>query len=145
MTPDVNVLVAASRSDHVHHAPALQWLNAALADAARGTAPLRLQPLVIASFLRLVTNPKVFKNPTRIEVALKFMDALLGSPGVEQPALGGEWGELRKLCLDHGLAANAIPDAWLAATVLQQGEHLASFDADFRKLLPRSRLTMLRP
>jgi uncharacterized protein len=36
MTPDVNVLVAASRSDHPHHGPALTWL-----DAARPSGELR--------------------------------------------------------------------------------------------------------
>ena len=30
MTPDVNVLVAASRTDHPHHAAARQWLEEAL-------------------------------------------------------------------------------------------------------------------
>lgn len=58
MTPDVNVLVAASRSDHPHHATAHAWLEQALVDASRGSA-LKLQPMVIASFLRLVTHPKI--------------------------------------------------------------------------------------
>ena len=31
MTPDVNILVAASRQDHPHHAPALAWLEQAIA------------------------------------------------------------------------------------------------------------------
>ncbi len=31
MTPDVNVLVAASRQDHPHHGPALRWLETARA------------------------------------------------------------------------------------------------------------------
>ena len=52
MTPDVNVLVAASRSDHPHHAFARAWLEQALIDANQGAA-LKLQPMVIASFLRL--------------------------------------------------------------------------------------------
>jgi hypothetical protein len=42
---------------------------------------------------------------------------------------------LRKLCAEMELAANDVPDAWLAATVINQGEHLVSFDADFRRLL----------
>lgn len=29
MTPDINVLVAAFRRDHQHHAVALQWLDGA--------------------------------------------------------------------------------------------------------------------
>jgi len=142
VTPDVNVLVAASRSDHPHHATARTWLEEAIAISGQGT-PLKLQPMVIASFLRLVTHPKVFIHPTPMPEALRFVDALLSAPGVEQPALGAEWPELRKLCAGKALAANAVPDAWLAAAVIYQGEHLVSFDADFRRLLSRAQFTRL--
>ena len=43
-----------------------------------------------------------------------------------------------------GLAANDVPDAWLAAAVIQQGEHLVSFDADFIHLLTPSQFTRLK-
>lgn len=142
MTPDVNILVAASRSDHPHHAAARAWLEQAVRDAGQGT-PLKLQPMVIASFLRLVTHPRVFVQPTPMAEALRFIDALLAAPGVEQPVLGGEWAALRKLCADKALAANDVPDAWLAAAVIHQGEHLASFDSDFKRHLSRAQFTRL--
>lgn len=142
MTPDVNVLVAASRSDHPHHASARTWLNQAIAATSQGLA-VRLQPMVIASFLRLVTHPKIFAHPTPIGEAMRFLDALLATPGVDVPALGQEWLHLRRLCLDKALSANQLPDAWLAAAVIQQGEHLVSFDGDFTLLLPRSQFTRL--
>ncbi|EQD26580.1 hypothetical protein B1A_20291 [mine drainage metagenome] len=142
MTPDVNVLVAASRSDHPHYGVARSWLEQAVANATHGTV-LTLQPMVIASFLRLVTHPKVFVQPTPMLDALHFVDALLAAPGVQQSTLGGEWQALRKLCADKALSANAVPDAWLAAAVMHQGEHLVSFDADFKHLLPRSQFTRL--
>ena len=41
------------------------------------------------------------------------------------------------------LAANDIPDAWLAAAAVHQGEQVASFDADFKRLLPRTQFTLL--
>lgn len=142
MTPDVNVLVAASRNDHPHHAVARAWLEQALADAPRGTA-LKLQPMVVASFLRLVTHPRVFIQPTPMPEALRFVDALSSAPGVERAELGAEWAALRKLCADKALAANDVPDAWLAAAVIHQGEHLVSFDADFKRLLSRAQFTRL--
>lgn len=142
MTPDVNVLVAASRSDHPHHAAARTWLEQAIADASQGT-PLKLQPMVIASFLRLVTHSRIFIHPTPMPEALRFVDALLTAPGVEQPALGAEWPALRKLCAEKVLAANEVPDAWLAAAVIYQSEHLVSFDADFKRLLSRAQFTRL--
>ena len=96
MTPDVNVLVAASRADH-------------------------------------------------IEDAVAFVDALLASPGVQLAPLGPEWSKLRQLCVDRQLGGNDVPDAWLSAAVAHLGEHLVSFDRDFRHLLARSQFTLLVP
>jgi toxin-antitoxin system PIN domain toxin len=142
VTPDVSVLVAASRSDHPHHATARVWLEQALINAGQGT-PLTLQPMVIASFLRLATHPKIFVQPTPMSEALRFVDALLSAPGVQQPDLAAEWPQFRKLCADKALAANDVPDAWLAAAVIRQGEHVVSFDAGFKRLLSRNQFTRL--
>jgi predicted nucleic acid-binding protein len=100
-------------------------------------------PMVLASFLRLVTSPKVFRQATPIDDAVAFVDALLASPGVQLAPLGPEWPKLRQLCLDKQLGGNNLPDAWLAAAVAHLGEHLVGFDRDFRKLLGRSQFTLL--
>ena len=106
---------------------------------------MKLMPMVVASFLRLVTNSKIFVRPTPVEDAIGFMDALLAVPGVEMPPLGTEWPMLRQLCIEKKLAANDIPDAWLAAAVIQLSEHLVTFDTDFKKLLRRTQVTVLSP
>jgi toxin-antitoxin system PIN domain toxin len=142
MTPDVNVLVAAARSDHPHHSVARAWLEETLAGAEAGTV-CALMPMVLASYLRLVTSPKIFKRPTPIDEAIGFVDALLSLPGVQLAELGPEWKRLRQLCLDRKLSGNDLPDAWLVAAVAQRGEHLVSFDRDFRKLLGRGQFTLL--
>jgi toxin-antitoxin system PIN domain toxin len=142
MTPDVNVLVAAFRGDHPHHGAARSWLQAAL-DAAAAGAAFSAMPMVVASFLRLVTSPRIFVEPTPTADAVAFVDALLAMPGVRLAPLGPEWPKLRQLCIDRQLAGNQLPDAWLAAAVEHQGEHLVSFDRDLRRLLPRSRFTLL--
>jgi toxin-antitoxin system PIN domain toxin len=144
MTPDVNVLIAASRSDHPHHKTAFTVLDQTIAACADG-ASLKLMPMVVASFLRLVTNPKIFVQPTPVADAIGFVDMLTAVPGVEMPSLGTEWPILRQLCTDKNLVANDIPDAWLAAAVIQLGEHLVTFDADFKKLLRRTQVTVLSP
>jgi len=108
-------------------------------------ASLKLMPMVIASFLRLVTNSRIFVHPTPVEKAVEYLDALLAVPGVEMPALGAEWPMLRQFCIEKKLSANDIPDAWLAAAVIQFGEHLVTFDADFKKLLRRTHVTVLVP
>ena len=144
MTPDVNVVVAASRTDHPHHAVARSWLEETIATAEAG-ASLTLMPMVLASFLRLVTSPKIFQLPTPIADALAFVDALLDSPGVQLAPLGPEWSKLRQLCIGKQLSGNDLPDAWLSAAVVHLGEHLVSFDRDFRRLLGRGQFTLLKP
>ena len=144
MTPDVNVLVAASRTDHPHHRVALAWLEDAVTASGAGAA-FTLMPMVLASFLRLVTSPKIFRRATPIEDAVAFVDALLDSPGVQLASIGPEWPKLRQLCLDKQLAGNDLPDAWLSAAVAHLGEHLVSFDRDFRTLLARGQFTLLAP
>ncbi len=144
MTPDVNVLVAASRADHPHHPVALAWLTDAMTRAGNH-ADLKLLGTVVASFLRLVTHPRIFLVPTPTAQAVAFIDGILASPGVAMLAPQDEWPKLRMLCLDHNLSANDLPDAWTAASVLQQQEVLATFDRDFIRLLPSKRLQLLKP
>ena len=142
MTPDVNVLVAASRTDHPHHTVALGWLQHSLSGA---VPALSLLGSVAASFLRLVTHPRIFAEPTPTGQAVAFVDALLAVPGVRWLPVRDEWAQLRRLSLEQRLAGNALPDAWIAACVLQQHETLATFDKDFVRLLPPQRLHLLSP
>ncbi len=143
MTPDVNVLVAAYRSDHPHHAKASHWLVETREACARGSTPLRLLPMVLVGFLRIVTNRRVYPTPDSIENAVAFVESLLESPGVEIACPASEWPLLREKLLGHGLAGNLVADAWIASSVQSLGEHLVTFDSDFRRLLPARDLSLL--
>ena len=150
MTPDVNVLIAAFRDEHLHHRKARDWLLDACAQstvtgfgAAQSSRTLHLITHVMASFLRLVTNARVFATPTQIPQAIAFLDALIASPGVAILDTSSNWPVLRQLCMDKNLAANAIPDALIAAAVVQNNEVLATFDRDFLRLLPPHQLLLL--
>lgn len=143
MTPDVNVLLAAFRADHPYHRSAERWLTEALTATTRGE-PLEILPMVAASFVRLATHPKVFISPAPPNACLEFIAAMFAC-GAEMPQIGAEWPVFERLCRELTLKANAIPDAWIAAAVITRGEHLVTFDRDFRKLLRPSQLTMLSP
>ena len=110
--------------------------------ASNGIA-LGLLGTVVASFLRLVTHRKVFVEPTPVAAAIAYVDALLERPGVVMLASQDEWPRLKKLCLDLRLSDNEVPDAWIAASVLQRQETLATFDRDFVRLLPANQLLLL--
>lgn len=142
MTPDVNVLVAASRSDHPHHRVAIRWLDEALDACALGQG-LALLPMVTAGFLRLVTHPRVFVEPTPLAAAQEFLAAVLAVDGVALLPLSGEWPLLEPLCRQHQLVGNAVSDGWIAAAVLARRQVLVTFDRDFLPLLPARQLLLL--
>lgn len=140
MTPDVNVLVAAFRSGHVHHEVARAWLREAYAASTRGQARLALLPLAVAGFLRLVTNRRVFADPDRIEDAIAFIDTILAGADLLD---GISWPALRGSLLAERAQGNAVTDAWLAAATEEHGEHRVTFDAGFRKRLRPRDVTVL--
>ncbi len=143
MLPDVNVLIAAFRKDHSQHKVAASWLDQTLTKAVDGQ--ILLLPIgVISSFLRLVTQPKIFPIPTPIERAVDFIDWLLQDPKVKLVSSGTEWENMRRLVLKKHLLANQIPDAQLAAMTISLSEPFVTFDKGFRQLLPPSLLVLLR-
>lgn len=134
LTPDVNVLVAAFRADHPHHVAARGWLQAQLAALQTG-ARLLLLPMVCVSFVRLVTQARVFPVPASAPEALAFVDALLAQPGCELQPVGAEWPAFAALCRGQALSGNWIQDAWIAAAARSAGATLVTFDRDFERLL----------
>ena len=142
MLPDTNVLVAAFRADHPHHAVAARWLEGAV-NSADTSQRLLLPMAVISGFLLLVTNVKIFLDASTPEQAVEFIDWLTDAPGVSLLGDAQAWTEFRTLVLGKKLAGNHIPDAWLASLAISLGEPFASFDKGFSRLLPRNLLTLL--
>ena len=144
MTPDVNVLVAAFRDEHVHHHAARAWLTGALEDCARGGS-IEILPMVAVGFVRLVTSAKVFPLAVGAAAAHAFIRSILSVPGASMPRLGPEWGAFEKLSVDLKLAGNDVSDGWIAAAVKANGLRLVTFDTDFAGLLEPSECLLLQP
>lgn len=87
MTPDLNVLLGATRDDHPQHVPALSWLEQVIVRCETGGS-IELMPMVTAGFLHLATNPKILASPMPIAAAVALVDSLLVISGVEMPVLG---------------------------------------------------------
>ena len=145
MIPDVNVLVSAFRPDHPHHLPARHWLDDTVRQAANGRASLQLLGMVVTGFVRITTHPKIFHEIDPLQDVSDFIDSLLSCPGVQFQASGASWSYLRELCLTQQVRGNLVSDAWIAATVMQSGETLCTFDRDFTRLLPSHQLILLKP
>ncbi|TAK55008.1 MAG: PIN domain-containing protein [Gammaproteobacteria bacterium] len=142
MTPDINVLLAAAVVEHPLHRAAHGWLEAAVNGCGTG-GRIELLPMVVAGFLRLVTHPRVIVKPLPVKAAIAWVDELLDIAGVEMPEVCREWPIMKRLCTEGRLAADAVPDAWIAAAVIATGGHLVTFDRGFRRLLGRGQLTLL--
>lgn len=144
LTPDVNILVAASRTDHRDHRPAADWIEGALAHAS-AEEPLVLLPMVLTGFLRIVQLPAPFPTPTPAADALHTAEDLLRFDHVVMAPLGGEWPIFAELFRTHMPKGSSVTDAWTATSVIHLDEHLVTFDRGFRRLLPASALTVLDP
>ena len=146
MILDVNVLVAAHHPTHQHHATAAQWILQRLSNGQNTAfeAPLTLAMPVISGFLRLVTHPKIFADPSSSAQAVNFIDWLLEDPNTRLIGQTTEWQHFRTLILSQKLHSNDVPDAWLASLALSLGEPFVTFDKGFRQLLPKSLLVLLK-
>jgi toxin-antitoxin system PIN domain toxin len=127
LLPDVNVLLAGFRADHVHHRPARRFLESARG----GDRLLGLSDFALASVLRLATNPRVFVRPDPVETVIDYLEALLEPPGQLVRVGDTHWSRFVDLTRRLGLRANLIPDAYLAAVALEQAAHLITFDRGF--------------
>jgi toxin-antitoxin system PIN domain toxin len=127
LLPDVNVVLAGFRQDHVHHRPARELLEFARSE---GTI-IGLSDVALASVVRLATNPRVFVRPETTDAVLRYLDALLEPPGQILRAGTTHWSRFAELCRRSKLRGNLVPDGYLAALALEQGAELVTFDRGF--------------
>jgi toxin-antitoxin system PIN domain toxin len=127
---DVNVLVYAHRSDVPEHEAHRAWL-----DRARiAREPLGLADIVSSGFLRIVTHPRIFVDPTPIADALAFITALRATPSVVNVGPGERhWAIFAGLVSEVGARGNTIPDAYLASIAIEQGATWVTADRGFAR------------
>ena len=128
--PDVNVLVYAHREDAENHAAYRDWLGGVVnADEAYAVSDL-----VLSGFVRVVTHPRVFREPSPIGAALAFAAELLGQPHCVPVRPGARhWGIFGRLCRESGARGNLVPDAFLAALAIEAGCEWITTDRDFSR------------
>jgi uncharacterized protein len=130
LMPDVNVLVYAHRSDSDHHERNARWLTT----AATGDQPFGLSELVVSGFLRVVTNRRVFREPSSMLVALEFVEQLLARPTCRMVRAGPRHLQIFfELCRELDLAAGLVADAYHAALAIEHGCTWVTNDTDFAR------------
>ena len=127
---DVNVLVYAHRSDLPDH----DQYVALLAQWANGSEPIGLPGVVLSGFLRLVTNRRVFVEPTPTTQAWEFVDRLVEAPAAVHLLTGPRhWAHVRSLAHDIDARGGDVADAYLGAYALENNATLISADRGFAR------------
>jgi hypothetical protein len=136
--PDVNVWIALTSDQHVHHSIAKQWVQELETDK---LAFCRITEL---GFLRLLTNGHVMGDgaldPAR---AWRIYDLLRADPRIvfltEQQGFSNHWRRMGKL-ISGG--PNAWTDGYLAAFGGYERTTVVTFDRRFKSLTGCSVLTL---
>jgi hypothetical protein len=127
---DANLLIYAHVASFPQHPRARSWLD----DRLSGTGAVGLPWASLLSFLRIVTNPRVFERPEPIAEAWRQVEAWLGVESVWTPSPGERHrAVLASLLAPGGLSATLVPDAHLAALAIEHGLELCSTDGDFAR------------
>lgn len=127
---DVNVFIYAHRPESPSSAETGKWL----AEALSGDEPFGVGELVLSAFLRIVTNHRVYREPTPPALALEFCDEVLAAPAAIPVRAGvRHWSIFSALCSRVGARGNVVPDAFHAALAIENGATWITTDGGFAR------------
>lgn len=130
MIIDANLLLYAKIADYPQHLAARHWLESRF----QRSTPVGLPWSSLLAFLRISTNPRLFKQPLSITAAWKQVSDWLNLPTVWIPAPSSRHAEiLGKLLQESRACGNLISDAHLATLAIEHDLLLCSADQDFAK------------
>lgn len=126
--PDVNVLIYAHREDAPEHHRYAAWLRSIV----QADEPFAVAEVVLAGFLRIVTNRKIFEPPTPMATAIAFCQRLIDRPRAVLVAPSRRhWDLFVDLCAN--IQGPLVSDAYLAALAIEHGCELITTDSDFAR------------
>jgi toxin-antitoxin system PIN domain toxin len=130
LLPDVNVLIYAHRAESPEHSQYREWLRR----LAKGPEPFGLSELGAGSFVRIVTNPRIWDEPTTTEDAFEFIARLRRRSNAKLLTHGpASWDIFERLCLAARARGKLVADAYHAALAMEHGCELVTADGDFAR------------
>lgn len=127
---DVNVCVYAIRHDSADHSTYRSWLE----DRLVGDEPVGMSELVLSGVMRLITNHRVFRQPSTTAQALEACRALRTAPAAVALRPGSRhWDIFDSLCAGVGAKGNAVVDAYHAALAIENGATWVTTDRGFAR------------
>lgn len=132
LLPDVNILIYAHRAESPDHERYADWLR----HLANGAEPFGLSELGASGFVRIVTNPRIWDEPTTTEDALEFIERLRRRSNARALTHGpASWALFAKLCREAKARGKLVADAYHAALAMEHGCELITADSDFARFL----------
>jgi len=130
LLPDVNVLVYAFRRDATDHEKYRIWLESTV----NGDSSYACSDVVLSGFVRVVTHPRIYRDPSSLSEALAFAHAVRDQP-ICRPVFPGaqHWSIFTRLCRQAGAKGNLVPGAFLAALAIESGCEWVTADRDFAR------------
>ena len=127
---DANILLYAEDRESPLHAQARNWWDSRLS----ASSPVCLCWSVLAAFLRIATNRRIFQRPLTLEEAVGRVQSWLDQPCVRvlRPT-ERHWQFFHQMLTSGKAIANLVTDAHLAALALEHGCELNSTDTDFAR------------
>ncbi len=127
---DVNVLVYAHREDVRDHCAYREWLESVI----NSKTVFAYSELVLCGFIRVVTHPKVFEQPSSPDAAIAFAEQIRTVPQAISLVAGNNHWQLFLQCLERISArGNDVPDAYHAALAMEWGCDWVTTDKGFRR------------
>lgn len=129
---DTNVLVHATNTRSPFHAPCREWL-----ERQRGRADAWYTTwAILYEFLRVVTHPRVMRQPWSASAAWEFVSGLLASPGLGLLVQTQRHADVARQVIEElpYLAGNFMHDAHTAILMREHGiRRICTRDTDFHR------------
>jgi toxin-antitoxin system PIN domain toxin len=127
---DVNILMYATRTEATDHERYRDWLISVV----EAPAAFGVSEIVLSSFLRIITNPKILVHPFALSDALEVTARIRARPNCVLVHPGPRhWEIFVDLCRKVSAKANLVADAYLAALAIESGSDWFSTDRDFAR------------
>jgi toxin-antitoxin system PIN domain toxin len=128
---DTNIIVYARRAELPHHVAA----RALLTRLANGSTPWAIPWPCLYEYIKVITNPRLFRPPDTLADALADVESLVASPSIVLLGHGPEHiKHLLRAAEDGRPIGGQIHDAHIVALALEHGvTELLSSDRDFRR------------
>jgi toxin-antitoxin system PIN domain toxin len=128
--PDVNILVYAHRAESPDHPRYADWLR----ELVEGDEPYAVSDLGCSGFVRIVTHPNIWEEPTSLVDALRFVAELRGRSNARALTHGpSSWEIFARLCAAAHARGKLVADAYHAALAIEYGCEFITADGDFSR------------